>query len=133
MKIYLGICSEDNPKETTDFLTYLRKTGVYQTYLNSLTKVTAIIINDKYNFNGTCDKDNKDYQNFISEVYVDLVSQMNSVLNEIVTYGMEPPAVGNLTALDAFLLYAKEASEVNADALADRYYLEVKKKLACIS
>lgn len=81
-------------------------------------------MNNNYTFKGRCDVNDKEYQNFISEVFVDLVGKVNGVLNEIVTYGTEAVPIGNLTALDPLFLYAKEACELCADTLAERYYLE---------
>lgn len=122
----LGPCSGDNPKEKINFLTYLQRTGVYQTYMSSLTKATSVIVNDKYSFDGSSDRSQAEYQSLVAEIYVDLVSQMHTVLNEIVNYGLGPKPVGTLAALDHLLLYAKEACEMNADSLAERYYIEVK-------
>lgn len=98
---------------------------MYPTYLSSLTKAAAVVVKDKFAYNGNCDVTNTNYQTFIAEVFSYLIEEMNIVINEIVTYGLESKPVGSIAALDALLLYAKEACELNADALAERYHLEV--------
>lgn len=97
---------------------------MYPTYLSSLTKTAAVIVKNKFCYNGNCDLTDPTYQSFISDVFSYLIEEMNTVINEIVTYGMEEKPVGSFAALDALLLYAKEACELNADVLAERYHLE---------
>lgn len=106
-------------------MTYLNRIGVYPTYLSSLTKAAAVIVKDKFAYSGRCDLTDSNYQSFISEVFAYLIKEMNTVLNEIVTYGLESKPVGSLAGLEALLLYAKEACELGADHLAERYHLEV--------
>lgn len=106
-------------------MTYLNRIGVYPTYLSSLTKAAAVIVKDKFSYNGNCDLADSSYQSFIADVFSYLIEEMNVVINEIVTYGMEAKPVGSFAALDALLLYAKEACELNADVLAERYHMEV--------
>lgn len=103
----------------------MNRIGVYPTYLNSLTKVASVIVKDKFTYNGNCDLSDFKYQSFISDVFAYLIEEMNIVINEIVTYGLESKPIGSLAALDDLLLYAKEACELNAYVLAERYHLEV--------
>lgn len=84
-----------------------------------------MIVKNKFVYNGTCDLSDPNYESFISEVFSYLIEEMNTVINEIMTYGMEAKPVGSLAALDALLLYAREAYELNAETLAERYHLEV--------
>lgn len=109
----------------TDFITYLNRIGVYPTYLNSLTKAAIAIVKSKFTYSGNCDLSDSNYQSFISEVFSYLIEEMNTVINEIVTYKLELKPINSLAALDELLLYAKEACELNADVLAERYHLEV--------
>lgn len=88
--------------------------------------MTIGVVNNNYSYNGVYDIRDKTYQNFISEVFVDLVGRVNTILNEILTHGTESVPTGKLSALHPLLLYAKEASELSANALAERYYLEVR-------
>lgn len=120
---FLG--SGDSAAGKIDFVTYLNRIGVYPTYLTSLTKTAAVIAKNKFTYNGECDLSDPNYQSFISDVFSYLIEEMNTVINEIVTYGMESKPVGCLASLDFLLLYAKEACELNADGLAERYHLEV--------
>lgn len=64
----------------------------------------------------------------MAEVYVYLVSEMHSVINDVVLTGkdFEHNKVLKLTKTDSLLVYAREATELAAFSLADRYYLEVK-------
>lgn len=118
--------SGDSAEGQSDFRTYLARIGVYPTYLNSVTKAAAVIVKDKFSYKGKCDIKEPAYRTFISEVFSYLIEEVNTVMQDIVTYGMAPPPVGSLAALDSLLLYAKEACELNADTLAERYHLEVR-------
>lgn len=80
---------------------------------------------NKFTYNGNCDLNDSNYEAFISEVFSYLIEEMNTVINEIVMYGMESKPVDSLATMDALLLYAREAHELSAENLAERYYLEV--------
>lgn len=50
---------------------------------------------------------------------------MNSVLNELINSGTEVSSMKSMKSFKPLLLYAREACEIGATLLADRYYLEV--------
>ncbi|KAF2902345.1 hypothetical protein ILUMI_03836 [Ignelater luminosus] len=106
------------------FRIYLQRSGVYHTYFTSITKAASVIVNDKLPYTGDFNRNSKEYQNFIAEVYSYLITEMNGVLNELTSSGAESSPKSPLMGLDSLLLYAREASAIGANLLADRYYLE---------
>lgn len=54
-----------------------------------------------------------------------MVDQMNSALNEIAYTANEIATVDLKSTPDSLLFYAKEAAELGAYELAERYYVEV--------
>ncbi|KAF5285616.1 hypothetical protein FQR65_LT13097 [Abscondita terminalis] len=112
----------DLPKS---FLTFLRKGGIYETYVTSMTRAITTIINEKKPYVGDTSSNSKEYQDFISNMYTDLVKHTNSLVNELCNTGVEiKSTVKLLPDSELLFLYAKEACELRAILLADRYYLE---------
>ncbi|KAH1013602.1 hypothetical protein HUJ04_002576 [Dendroctonus ponderosae] len=107
-----------------NFMEYLEKNGVYQAYLGSITNSAALLISNKYSCEESDFRNNKKYQNLISEVFCDLTSQMHSILNNLVCTGMKPVEPQNLLPEDESFFNAKEATELKLFDKADRYFLE---------
>ncbi|KAL3266776.1 hypothetical protein HHI36_010934 [Cryptolaemus montrouzieri] len=108
-----------------DFLTYLRRMGVYQQCILTLRKAISVLIHKKYDsMDFSLKRSNKKHQDLIGKFFVYLVSQMNTILNKqscsITGYYKEGP----LSSLNATLLYAKEACEVKNYTIAEKYFME---------
>lgn len=46
----------------TEFITFLQRIGVYQTYLLSITKAASVIVDDKFPFPNDVNHNSKEYQ-----------------------------------------------------------------------
>lgn len=44
------------------FIIYLQRSGVYPTYLMSITKAASIIVNDQFSYSGESNRNSKQYQ-----------------------------------------------------------------------
>ncbi|KAK9876659.1 hypothetical protein WA026_014034 [Henosepilachna vigintioctopunctata] len=108
-----------------DFLTYLRRLGLYQQYMVSLRNAISTLITKKF---GTMDvtlrKNNKKHQDMIGNFFVYLVSQVNTILNKQLCSVTGFQKEGPLTSLDSTLLYAKEACELKQYTTAEKYFME---------
>ncbi|XP_050306954.1 cilia- and flagella-associated protein 70 [Anthonomus grandis grandis] len=104
-----------------DFIEYLQKEGAYQSYMNSIVTSATLLISNKYKCEDRDFKNSKTYQSLVSELFSDLISQMHSILNTLVSNGLRPlgqsPGEGNF-------FYAKEAAALNLCECADRYFLQ---------
>ena len=65
------------------------------------------------------------FQNYVSEIYIYLMEEMNSVLNNMIEN--EIPNVGDKfsKSTDMMLLFAMESDEMNMFHIANYWYLEV--------
>ncbi|XP_023311235.1 cilia- and flagella-associated protein 70-like, partial [Anoplophora glabripennis] len=108
-----------------DFIKYLESVGAYQTYLTSIKEAISVVITTKFHINETDKKNSHLYQNFIGEVFVYLVSEMNDTLNRLVCTGLQPVVTPKPKPADKLYFYAKEAAALGKRELADRYYLEI--------
>ncbi|XP_031339281.1 cilia- and flagella-associated protein 70-like isoform X3 [Photinus pyralis] len=107
------------------FLTFLQKNGIYQTYLSSFTKIACVAIKEKFPYVEETNPNNKDYQNYIGEVFSSLTKESHDMINLLSKSGVEPKATTIMPKEeDLFLLYGEEACEIGAILLADRYFLE---------
>lgn len=118
-----ALCECDQP---LDFLLYLQQSGVYQTYIASVTRALSTLIPEKYQ----CDveglsKFSKESQSFIKHLHADMIQQMNKVINETFICNINKIQHKHLIKNDHLLLYAKEACELGEYKLAERYHLEV--------
>lgn len=110
--------------KVSNFIEYLQKIGAYQSYVSSITISATLLINNKYQCREKDFKNNKTYQNLISEIFTELISQMHAVLNSMVCSGMKALADKYPKSLEDVLFYAKEATELELYQTADRYFLE---------
>ncbi|XP_044749185.1 cilia- and flagella-associated protein 70-like [Coccinella septempunctata] len=107
-----------------DFLTYLRRIGVYQKYIITLRKAIAVLISKKYDvLDFAFRRSSKKHQDLIGKFFVYLVSRMNTILNKqncaITARFME-----GLSSMDATLFYAKESCELKRYTCAEKYFME---------
>ncbi|XP_030751162.1 cilia- and flagella-associated protein 70-like [Sitophilus oryzae] len=110
-------------KDYGDFINYLRLNGSYNTYTSSIINAATLLVTNKYKCLEEDLNNNRAYQNLISEVFNDLVSEMHGVLNSLVCYGMKPCLKKSDKSEDSYFL-AKEAAELKYLEIADRYFLE---------
>lgn len=55
-------CDED---EESDLLKFLQRSGVYQTYLTSMTRAASLLVNDVFNYTGDTSVMSREYQVYI--------------------------------------------------------------------
>ncbi|KAF5302305.1 hypothetical protein FQA39_LY10344 [Lamprigera yunnana] len=109
----------------SNFLIFLQKSGMYVTYITSLTRAITTLVSEKHPYVGNRDTNSKEYQTFIASVYSNLVKQVNAIINETYKSGVEIKSTPkSLSHEEALHFYAKEACELGATLLADRYFLE---------
>lgn len=106
------------------FMEHLEKVGAYQSYLGSITNSATLLISNKYHCEESDFRNNKKYQNLISEIFCDLTSQMHSILNNLVCTGMKPVEPQSPLPKGESFFIAKEATELKLFDKADRYFLE---------
>ncbi|GJQ75037.1 hypothetical protein Trydic_g9656 [Trypoxylus dichotomus] len=125
---YLNFLEEQSSckcPQTVDFLQYLQQSGVYQTYVTSVTRALSTLIPEKYQFEfDTMNKFSKESQTFIKHVHADVIQQMNKVINEMVTCNLNRTTHKHMVKNEELLLYAKEACEMGEYKVAERYYLQ---------
>ncbi|KRT82641.1 hypothetical protein AMK59_3552 [Oryctes borbonicus] len=115
-----------NCPQTLDFLKYLQQSGVYQTYVMSVTRALSTLIPEKYQFElDSTNKFSMESQNFIKLVHADVMQQINKVINEMISCNLGKVSHTHMVKNKELLLYAKEACEMGEYKLAERYYLEV--------
>ncbi|KAL1490648.1 hypothetical protein ABEB36_013308 [Hypothenemus hampei] len=107
-----------------NFVDFLKRKGAYQTYTNSIMNSSTILITNKYKCEQSDFKHNKNYQNLISEIFTELISQMHSVLNTLVCTGTKPLKEHCLTTPEEYFFNAKEAAELQLYEVSERYFLE---------
>lgn len=108
-----------------DFIKYLESVGAYQSYLTSIKESISLLTATKFRIDETDKKNSYLYQNFIGEVFVYLVSEMNDTLNRLICSGLEPTVVMKPKPSDKLYFFAKEATALGNTDLANRYFLEV--------
>lgn len=105
-------------KVLDDFMKYIKNAGVYETYLASVNRTAASLANEYFSYTGTT---SAQYQRFISEIYIYLITEVNKELNMAIVKPMPKQIKNDIISL---LYYAKEAIELKDYALADRYLLQ---------
>ncbi|CAH1098685.1 unnamed protein product [Psylliodes chrysocephalus] len=110
-------CCERNIES---FVQYLKKRGVYESYVNSISKAVSLLISKKFHLSDN--KNDVQYQKLIGDVFVFLISQMNETVNKLICHGMEPTS--DITQINNYLFYSKEAMEIGRVEMAQRYLLE---------
>ncbi|XP_072383371.1 cilia- and flagella-associated protein 70-like isoform X2 [Diabrotica undecimpunctata] len=111
---------ESSQKIAGRFVDFLKHEGIYESYVHSITKATSLMISK--NFQRVDGKDIKEYQKFIGNVFVFLISKMNKTVNELVCHELKP--VTTYKKIDNFFFYAKEAMDTNRKEIAEKYFLE---------
>ncbi|XP_071056338.1 cilia- and flagella-associated protein 70-like isoform X1 [Onthophagus taurus] len=106
------------------FQSYIQKSGAYQVYITSILRSLSTLIPQKYGYKKNIFQSSNEYQKFVSDVYVDMIRDMNRVVNEQQLFGASFDDHKHLTRNEKLLLYAKEAMELGEQNTADRYYLE---------
>lgn len=106
-----------------DFLTYLKRSGVYQNLVFTIGQVASLVAQFKLNKIEE-GQTVQEYQNFIQQIFIWLMSEVNTVLNGMTNIGKN---VCNTVDISQKLLlfYAMEAAEIGNTVLAERYYLQV--------
>ncbi|VEN60649.1 unnamed protein product [Callosobruchus maculatus] len=103
------------------FVKYLQKMGAYQKYVSSITKAATSLVNNKFSSDKlTNPKENLD---LISDVFVQLVSEMHDAVNKLICSKLEPPQTEGIP-VDEVYFYAKEAAQMGNAELANRYFME---------
>ncbi|GLV39971.1 hypothetical protein CBL_10867 [Carabus blaptoides fortunei] len=106
-----------------EFVRFLQEDGSYQVYMTTLLKSVAMLVSEKYKFDGET-KNNKIYENFISNTYVNLVDQMNKELNGLMGCDIDTCKSKPQNIEFDYVYCAEEAVELQAPTLAERYILE---------
>ncbi|CAG9764617.1 unnamed protein product [Ceutorhynchus assimilis] len=117
------ITSIPMPNPKIQFPNYLKKLGAYQLYGNSIiTSATLLITNNYKCFE--CDfRNNRNYQNLISEVYTGLTDKMYGILNVSNDKKAKEEKYSTAWNISSYF-YAKEAAELKLDELGKRYFVE---------
>nr|XP_015834828.1 PREDICTED: cilia- and flagella-associated protein 70 [Tribolium castaneum] len=105
-----------------DFLTYIKRSGLYQNLVFTVGHVACLIAQFKLDKIEKVQSIHK-YHNFLEHIFVWLMSEVNHVLNEMTTIGRHIKAFPE-SSLKSLLFYAKEAEEIGNAALAEQYYLK---------
>ncbi|XP_056636841.1 uncharacterized protein LOC130445298 [Diorhabda sublineata] len=121
---------EENPPPSTEketftditkrFLNFLKVEGIYESYVSSITQATSLLVSKKFQRDDF--QNSREFQKFVGEVFVFLISRMNQIVNTMMCHGMEPTTA--LGKTDKFFFFAKEAMDVDKPKLAERYLLE---------
>ncbi|CAG9853761.1 unnamed protein product [Phyllotreta striolata] len=102
------------------FVDYLKKKGIYESYINSMSKVITMLMGNKFHLEDS--QATVQYQKLIGDLFVFLISEMNGTVNKLICHGMDP--VTDIKRVENNLFFAKEALETNRIEIADRYLLE---------
>nr|CAH7767215.1 unnamed protein product [Callosobruchus chinensis] len=103
------------------FAKYLQEIGAYQKYVSSITKAATSLVTNKFSSDKL--ENAKANLGVISEVFVQLVSEMHDAVNKLICSKMDPPQIEDIP-VDEVYLYAKEAAQMGNAELADRYFME---------
>nr|CAI5868638.1 unnamed protein product [Callosobruchus analis] len=103
------------------FVKYLQKMGAYQKYVSSITKAATSLVANKISSDKLANS--KENLGVVSEVFVQLVSEMHDAVNKLICSKMDPPHTVDIP-VDEVYFYAKEAAQMGNVELADRYFME---------
>ncbi|CAH1975158.1 unnamed protein product [Acanthoscelides obtectus] len=103
------------------FVKHLQKIGVYQRYVSSITKAATSFVSDKFSSEEVVNS--KGNLKLVSEVFVQLVSEMHGAVNKLLCSKMDPPQTEHLP-VDELYFCAREAVQMGNVGVADRYFME---------